>query len=528
MNVIGGPGEHVRLTDRLAVVQWLRVLLAAVVFVLGFVDGDPREVVPLVAAYLVLTAGVELVRRRAPGLTHPTMSWMLFLDGLFLALALVLTGGAESWVRPLVFFDVTAVTLVVSYRTGLKLAVWYALLLFLGHTASSAGLLGDRTTGSYGDAALTSLGLLLFAIGAAVCSSVNERALRRSRAELHALVELGFELEHVRNADDVALVLAHHTQDRLDFPRAMVLVREGEQWQGATATPGGTARIASASGIGPLPEQLLRAEAPTLLRSLDDDPVLDQLLPLGRNVAIVPLVADGEALGVVLAEWGRGPRAQIPAVTVETLAQSASQTAAALRNAALLSEIEHLATRDGLTGLANRRLFEESLQREVARSHRRKAPLALVVLDVDHFKDVNDTVGHQAGDAVLREVARAMVGNTKASDLPARYGGDEFVVLLPDCTGDDALAVAERLRAAVARDVTAVPVTVSAGVGAMPGNAGDAERLVAAADAALYSAKREGRDRSVGSNRVAEPGEAPEHPALRRGAGAPERSWKGG
>jgi diguanylate cyclase (GGDEF)-like protein len=140
-----------------------------------------------------------------------------------------------------------------------------------------------------------------------------------------------------------------------------------------------------------------------------------------------------------------------------------------LRNSGLLSEIEHLATRDGLTGLANRRLFEESLQREVARSHRRKAPLALVVLDVDHFKHVNDTVGHQAGDAVLREVARAMVGNTKASDLPARYGGDEFVVLLPDCTGDDALAVAERLRAAVARDVTAVPVTVSAGVERCPG-----------------------------------------------------------
>jgi two-component system cell cycle response regulator len=528
VSVSDDRGEHVPLADQLAVVQLLRVVLAVAVVAVGFIDGDQLELAPLVAAYLVVTGGFELLRRRAPAWGLPTSSWMLLLDAVFLAIAVALTGGTDSRILPLVFFDVVAVTLIVSYRTGLKLAVWYALLLFLGHAAADAELLGNRTTGSYGDAALTAIGLLLFATGAAVCSSVNERALRRSRAELHALVELGFELEHVRNADDVALVLAHHTQDRLDFPRAMVLVREGEQWQGATATPGGTARIASASGIGPLPEQLLRAEAPTLLRSLDDDPVLDQLLPLGRNVAIVPLVADGEALGVVLAEWGRGPRAQIPAVTVETLAQSASQTAAALRNAALLSEIEHLATRDGLTGLANRRLFEESLQREVARSHRRKAPLALVVLDVDHFKDVNDTVGHQAGDAVLREVARAMVGNTKASDLPARYGGDEFVVLLPDCTGDDALAVAERLRAAVARDVTAVPVTVSAGVGAMPGNAGDAERLVAAADAALYSAKREGRDRSVGSNRVAEPGEAPEHPALRRGAGAPERSWKGG
>ena len=156
---------------------------------------------------------------------------MLLLDGVFLALALVFTGGSESWVRPLVFFDVTAVTLVVSYRTGLKLAVWYALLLFLGHAAASADLLGDRTTGSFGDAALNSVGLLLFAMGAAVFSSVNERALRRSRAELHALVELGFELEHVHTADDVALVLAGHTQARLGFPRALVLVRDGEDWQ---------------------------------------------------------------------------------------------------------------------------------------------------------------------------------------------------------------------------------------------------------------------------------------------------------
>ena len=218
--------------------------------------------VPLVATYLVLTAGVEIVRRRAPGIVHPTMSWMLLLDGVFLALALVFTGGAESWVRPLVFFDVTAVTLVVSYRTGLKLAVWYALLLFLGHAAASAGLLGDRTTGSFGDAALNSIGLLLFAIGAALFSSVNERALRRSRAELHALVELGFELEHVRTADDVALVLAGHTQARLGFPRALVLVRDGNDWQGATATADGVARLSSPAGIGPLPEQVWRAEAP--------------------------------------------------------------------------------------------------------------------------------------------------------------------------------------------------------------------------------------------------------------------------
>jgi predicted signal transduction protein with EAL and GGDEF domain len=117
---------------------------------------------------------------------------------------------------------------------------------------------------------------------------------------------------------------------------------------------------------------------------------------------------------------------------------------------------------------------------------------------------------------VLRQVGAALVANTKASDLPARYGGDEFVVLLPDCGGVDAIRVAERLRAAVAREVTAVPITVSAGVGETPANAGDDDQLVAAADGALYAAKREGRNRTVRSDRMAEPAEGPAHPSLIR------------
>ncbi len=523
MSLVGGGGANLPLTQRQAVVQVLRVFLAVAVIALGFLDGDEIDLLPLVAVYLALTLGIELLRRRAPAGAQMTSSWMLLVDALFLAVAVALTGGAASRIIPLVFFDVTAVTLIVSYRTGLKLAVWYALLVFLGHAAAAADLLGHRTAGSYADAVLIAIGLLLFAVGAAVCSSVNERALRRSRAQLRALVELGFELEQVRRADEVALVLARQVHVRLGFPRAVVLVRQGDRWEGASAAGGDAGRITSPEEIGPPPEDLWAAEAPTLVRSLAEDPMLDELLPVARNVVVVPLVVDGEALGVVLAEWGRGSRAKIPGATVETLAQSASQAAVALRNAALLAEVEHLATRDGLTGLANRRLFEETLQREVARSIRRQASLALVVVDVDHFKDVNDTVGHQAGDAVLREISRTMVAHTKASDLPARYGGDEFVVLLPDCTGVAALGVAERLRAAVARDVTAVPVTVSAGVGAMPENAGDGERLVAAADAALYAAKGEGRNRSVRSTRVAEADEEPAHPSLRRRVGSAAR-----
>ena len=123
------------------------------------------------------------------------------------------------------------------------------------------------------------------------------------------------------------------------------------------------------------------------------------------------------------------------------------------------------------------------------------------MLDVDHFKQVNDTYGHQTGDAVLREVANALVANTKNFDVAARYGGDEFVVLLPGCSRDDAMGVAQRVRNGIAQQVGEAPVTISAGLATTPDNANDAERLMAAADAALYDAKRTGRDRVEASTR---------------------------
>jgi diguanylate cyclase (GGDEF)-like protein len=240
--------------------------------------------------------------------------------------------------------------------------------------------------------------------------------------------------------------------------------------------------------------------ASMLVRVVDDD-LLDLVLPGARNVVVSPITADGEHLGVAVGEWGGGNDARIPTSTVRALAQASMHSALALRNARLLGENERLATRDSLTGLANRRLFDESLQREVARAQRLSTPVSLLVLDVDHFKQVNDTYGHQTGDEVLCEVADALVSNTKNYDVAARYGGDEFVVLLPGCERDDAMRVAERVRNSIARAVGEAPVTISAGIATVPDNASDAERLMAAADAALYEAKRTGRDKVASSGR---------------------------
>jgi diguanylate cyclase (GGDEF)-like protein len=242
--------------------------------------------------------------------------------------------------------------------------------------------------------------------------------------------------------------------------------------------------------------RVLRTGSSSLKRSLDDDR-LGGLLPGAVNVVMVPIGADGSRDGVLAAEWGPRRRARIRTMTLRTLEQEAVHASLALRHRALLDEVELLATRDHLTGLANRRLLEETLALEVPRSARAERPVSLLVFDVDHFKDVNDELGHPAGDAVLRTVADALARRTKASDLAARLGGDEFAVVLPDCSASDAVRVAERVRAAFVHAAEPLTVTLSAGVATIPDHASVADELVAAADSALYAAKRAGRDQTM-------------------------------
>ncbi len=168
---------------------------------------------------------------------------------------------------------------------------------------------------------------------------------------------------------------------------------------------------------------------------------------------------------------------------------------------ALYREVGRLARTDSLTGVANRRAWDEELPRELARSSRSRQPVCVALLDLDHFKAYNDEHGHQAGDRLLKAAAAAWEGRLRKTDLLARYGGEEFAVLLPDCALGDAMEIAERLR-------TAQPeVTCSIGVADWDGRE-EIGRLVARADRALYAAKAGGRDRCV-----ADP--APAEPALR-------------
>ena len=170
-------------------------------------------------------------------------------------------------------------------------------------------------------------------------------------------------------------------------------------------------------------------------------------------------------------------------------------------------ELERLAVLDGLTGLPNRRRLDQVLREEWERSLRSGKPLALVLCDVDCFKQYNDTYGHPAGDECLRRISDALWASTRGpADLPARYGGEEFALVLPDATAADALSVGEDLRRVVEglaipheSSATAPVVTMSVGVAAVGGDdPRDTSHLVAAADAALYLAKQQGRNRVCG------------------------------
>jgi two-component system cell cycle response regulator len=169
-------------------------------------------------------------------------------------------------------------------------------------------------------------------------------------------------------------------------------------------------------------------------------------------------------------------------------------------------EIRALAQRDALTGLLNRGAIFEIFSGELARARRERTPLSVIMADIDHFKHVNDTYGHLTGDAVLREVARRLGLQLRPYDAIGRYGGEEFLIVLPGCPPEEALEVAERLRddagnAPVHCENAAIPISISLGVASQLHVLTEAsEPLIAAADAALFDAKRSGRNRVCGAS----------------------------
>jgi len=220
----------------------------------------------------------------------------------------------------------------------------------------------------------------------------------------------------------------------------------------------------------------------------------------------VPMVAHGETLGIFhmvreVADaqtdpekwWESEERQVLNAVEIVGLA---------LTNLKLRDTLRSLSIRDPLTGLFNRRHMEESFQRELSRAHRKKESLAVIMMDIDHFKRFNDTFGHDAGDMVLRTLSAFVQKHVRGSDIACRYGGEEFALIMPDTNLETALARAEFLRERVKGihvqqgGSLLGPISLSMGLAVFPECGADPAELLQAADTALYRAKHEGRDRT--------------------------------
>jgi diguanylate cyclase (GGDEF)-like protein len=218
-------------------------------------------------------------------------------------------------------------------------------------------------------------------------------------------------------------------------------------------------------------------------------------------ILLVPLLAGEQVLGIVSIGHTH-PEKNFDESDVEMLTLFAQQATIALKNARLFAEVQRLATTDSLTGLHNRRSFFDMAQRLYDYARRYSRPLAVIMLDVDHFKQINDSFGHAIGDQVLRSMADICLSTLRTVDVVGRYGGEEFVMLLPETDLADAGMVAERLQQQVIAepvltDRGALAITVSLGVSHIAATCHSLEQLIDRADQALYAAKQQGRNRVI-------------------------------
>ncbi len=477
------------------------------------IPGTLEQWGPVVFAYGALIFLADRVRRTWPRAQARVAITMLAVDGLFLAWVLELSGGTMSPLRFLVYIHLIAVTLIYTYRAGLGVTLMHSLVFFLLFhaqggvspdipTAVGFADLGEGTMSARDSWLFNTLVLWLVALATAPFSSVNDRELRRRKEDLSELAEMATDFENLHDPQKIAESVLERLGKSFAFTRGAVIVVRDDHLV-LVASRGVDTSSPSTATIDRLIDKAWDGHEALLVARLHEanDPYLSSLLPAARNILITPMFADGQPYGLVVVESPDSDEPVIQRRVISMVMQFASHAGLAMRNAWLLQQVQRLADTDALTGVANRRSFEMAISRDVSRSIRSGESLTLVMLDLDHFKQLNDLFGHQAGDEVLRRVGAVLREACRESDVAARYGGEEFAVLLPGCGRHEAFVAAERLRELIARIEAAVPISTSAGIATFGVHATTPDGLVAAADEALYHSKRMGRDRSTVSPR---------------------------
>ena len=438
-----------------------------------------------------------------------------------------LTGGANSTLACGLYLPVLMATLCYGLRLGL--------LTSLG-MAAACGLFAlrlDPLPDAPGHAAAIALSFPVVALFAGVLRVQMEQrvgVLHAEKKNLSALLDMSQMMEAAYDIDMTLNLILLNVQEQTDCAVCAVYLKSADgQALELRAASGPRDRVtlmpalsveeaqtAQWSLMAPLHGDNVRAFYAPDAHKDHAGSHLFEIDPTVGSFACLPLDGVEGPMGMLYAGYA-SPQA-LTASSVQLLEHLATRAAFPLQRVLVQQDFRSLAYSDPMTGLDNFRQFEENLSEEMARAERYGRPLSVILLDIDHFKSFNDTLGHPAGDALLGQLGVVLRNSLRNVDKPARYGGEEFVIICPETGPDEARLIAERIRRAVAETQFALGdkmgeksaparVTVSLGCATFPGDARTSRDLVKKADTALYAAKESGRNavRAYDSDRMAAP-----------------------
>jgi len=405
--------------------------------------------------------------------------WMLHvalvLGAVLITRAVLLSGDGVS------FYSVWYIWI------GLYAFFFFSRAVAASHVALVAGLyavsLTHETPSSPVARWLTTVATLV------VAGAFIDTLVKRARGQARAAAESATGMARVNELAHELAGLTDGGAARVALCRGAVRVTQavrGVLWE--PSRDGTGLRITASAGVDPSPHVIPSAGISESFH--ESRVVLDRYgdPPAGRLWQ--PVTREQVTVAVLELDWA-DPAVLEDLSTITLASLLGVEAAVTLQRIQLLTELEIIARTDELTGLPNRRAWQEQLTRELVRSERIDAPLSVAMLDLDHFKSYNDTHGHQTGDRLLKQAAAAWSAELRPTDILARYGGEEFALALPDCPLEEALVVVERLRVVMPEGLTN-----SAGIATWDGSEGAGD-LLDRADQALYRAKRDGRNRSA-------------------------------
>jgi diguanylate cyclase (GGDEF)-like protein len=480
-------------------------LQAAVNTAISIRSQSLRNITALMYAFAVFNWVVSsLIVGLAAG--YPTILWLLFVlgaihSGLFIGRPGILINGFVASAALTIPMLIDA-SLTIQAGIGIGMEMLFLLVIGFITEKTTSTLLGEREKYKRAEEALRESHDALF---------IALEKQQQQAQDMTLLSEMGDFLQACPVLEDSYAIIGYYTPRLLPLPNGVLyLSEESRNTLEAVSAWGGIDVEKNHPHCSPAHCWALRREqvlwmdeTSTGMRChhLDQSKVAQYMC--------IPLFAQREVLGILhlQSRIGESP-APIPNGEAQTRVLSLAKTVGehitlAVGNLRLRETLRNQSIRDGLTGLFNRRYLEETLEREIHRAVREQAPLSIIFIDIDHFKSFNDEYGHEAGDAVLRQLGAYLTTQVRYEDIACRYGGEEFVVVLPDAAIGIAAQRAEGMRAGVKGMSVAVGgktlrgITLSLGVSALPEFEASGEVLMRAADAALYQAKAEGRDRVV-------------------------------